>query len=47
MPPLPGWPKTGRKAPEGHWDSLEVDHWIEFVGLDDSGKQQGRVFPRG
>ena len=43
MPPFAGWLKTGRKASEEHWDTLEVDRWIEFVALDDSGKQQGRV----
>ena len=43
MPPLPGWLKTGRKAGDDHWDTLSVDRWIEFAGLDDSGKQQGRV----
>ena len=43
MPPLPGWLKTGRKAGDGHWDSLQVECWIEFVGIDDEGKQQGRV----
>ena len=43
MPPFAGWLKTGRKASEDHWDTLEVDRWVEFVALDDAGKQQGRV----
>ena len=37
------WQKTGRTAPKEHHDGLSPELWVEFVGLDDDGKTQGRV----
>ena len=41
MSSLPRWRKTGRKASGEHHDGLELQAWIELVGVDDGFKQQG------
>ena len=43
MSSLPRWRKTGRKASGEHHDGLELQAWIELVGVDDGFKQQGSV----
>ena len=43
MTSLPRWRKTGRKAPDRHYEGLDRQAWVEIAGLDDNFKQQGSV----
>ena len=40
---LPPWRKTGRKAKHEHFTGLTTGAFVEFVGYDDRGRQQGRI----
>ena len=40
---LPGWRKTGRKAPDDHWRGLNAMTLLEFPGYDNRGDQQGKI----
>ena len=40
---LPAWRKTGRKAKVEHYEGLQMGAFVEFVGYDDRGRQQGRI----